>query len=49
MTRPPRKARAVRVEDDLWRAAQAKADQRGEVLSEELRKFLQRYVARKSS
>jgi hypothetical protein len=34
----------VRVEDDLWHAAQTKADERGEVLSEEIRKFLQRYI-----
>jgi hypothetical protein len=38
--------RAVKVPDDLWRAAQAKADERGEVLSEEIRKFLQRYIGR---
>jgi hypothetical protein len=38
--------RAVKVPDDLWRAAQAKADERGEVLSEEIRKFLQRYIRR---
>jgi hypothetical protein len=46
MSRDPRKARAVRVGDDLWHAAQAKADERGEVLSEEIRKFLQRYIRR---
>jgi hypothetical protein len=34
------------VEDELWRAAHAKADERGEILSEEIRKFLERYVAR---
>jgi hypothetical protein len=44
MTRPPRKPRSVKVEDDLWTAALAKADERGEVLSEEIRRFLQRYV-----
>jgi hypothetical protein len=38
--------RAVKVPDDLWRAAQAKADERSEVLSEEIRKFLQRYIGR---
>jgi hypothetical protein len=38
--------RAVKVPDDLWHAAQAKADERGEVLSEEIRKFLQRYIRR---
>jgi hypothetical protein len=30
----------------LVAAAQAKADERGEVLSEEIRKFLQRYIRR---
>lgn len=45
--RPPRKPRAVRVEDDLWRAAQAKADERGEILSEVIREALKRYVARR--
>ena len=44
MTRPPRKARAVRVEDELWAAAQAKADERGDVLSEVIREALKRYV-----
>jgi len=46
VTRPPRKPRSVKVEDDLWAAALARADQRGEVLSEEIRKFLQRYAKR---
>ena len=46
MTRPPRKPRSVKVEDDLWAAALAKADERGEVLSEEIRKFLTRYIRR---
>ena len=44
MTRPVRKARAVRVEDDLWDAAKAKADERGDVLSEVIRAALKRYV-----
>ena len=46
MTRPPRKPRSVKVEDELWAAALAKADERGEVLSEEIRRFLARYVKR---
>ena len=46
MTRPPRKPRSVKVEDDLWAAALAKADERGEILSEEIRRFLARYVKR---
>ena len=45
--RPPRKPRAVRVEDDLWDAAMRKAEERGEILSEEIREFLKRYVARR--
>lgn len=43
-SRPPRKARAVRVEDDLWQAAQRKAEERGHVLSEVIREALKRYV-----
>ena len=46
MSRPPRKPRSVKVEDDLWTAALAKADERGEILSEEIRRFLTRYVRR---
>ena len=42
--RPPRRPRSVKVEDELWEAAKAKAEERGDVLSEEIRKFLQRYV-----
>ena len=45
-SRPPRKPRSVKVEDDLWAAALAKADERGEILSEEIRRFLARYVKR---
>lgn len=49
MTRPPRPQRSIRVEDSLWFAAQAAADERGEVLSEEIRKFLLEYVAKGES
>jgi hypothetical protein len=38
------RARALRVSDELWQAAQATADTRNEVLSEEIRKFLERYA-----
>jgi predicted HicB family RNase H-like nuclease len=38
--------RAVRVEDRLWRAAQAKAAERGETVSEVIRRALERYVKR---
>jgi hypothetical protein len=47
VSRAPRKPRSVKVEDELWAAAHAKADERGEVLSEEIRAFLKRYVARR--
>ena len=41
-------ARAVRVEDDLWQAAQAKAAANGESVSDVIRRALRRYVARTS-
>lgn len=37
------KSRVVRVSDPLWSAAMRRADERGEVLSEAIRKFLERY------
>ena len=45
--RAARKNRTVKVEDELWDAAMRKAEERGEVLSEEIRAFLKRYVARR--
>ena len=45
--RKPMTAKAVRVPDGLWAAAQTKADKNGEYLSEVIRKALERYVARK--
>lgn len=39
-------ARAVRVEDELWEAAKAKAAERGESVSDVIRKALERYVKR---
>jgi hypothetical protein len=44
--RPVRRNRTVKVEDDLWAAAQRRAAERGDVLSEEIREFLKRYVRR---
>jgi hypothetical protein len=44
--RPVMTAKSVRIPDDLWRSAQVKADQRGEVLSDVIRKSLARYVKR---
>lgn len=39
-------AKSVRVPDALWKAAQTKADERGEVLSEVIRRALERYARR---
>ena len=41
---PKTPARAVRVEDALWRKAQERAAERGETVSEAIRKFLERYT-----
>jgi len=45
--RPARRPRSVKVEDELWDAAMRKADERNEVLSEEIRAFIKRYVSRR--
>ena len=47
MTRPPRRPRSVKVEDELWEAAKAKAEERGELVSEVIREALKRYVRSK--
>lgn len=36
--------RVIRVPEDLWRAAQARAAQRGETVSDVVRRALQRYT-----
>ena len=36
--------RVIRVPDRLWQAAKVRADQRGETVSEAVRRFLERYV-----
>lgn len=41
--------RSVRVPDDVWHAAQAKADERGDNLSEVIRAALARYAKRKNT
>ena len=38
--------RTIRVPDDLWGLAQARAEERGESLSDVIRKALVRYVRR---
>lgn len=42
--RPGTKARSVRVEDELWDAALARALERGENVSEAVRRALKRYT-----
>jgi hypothetical protein len=42
--RPGEHARAVRVPDELWDAAKAKATERGETVSAVIRRALTRYV-----
>lgn len=41
--REPMKNRVIRVSDRLWSAAQQRADEKGETVSEAVRKFLERY------
>lgn len=36
---------SIRVPQDLWEAAQAEAKERGESLSEAIRRFLKRYAS----
>lgn len=42
--RPPLKFRGFYASDDLWHAAQAEAERRGETVSEAIRRSLKRYV-----
>lgn len=44
MPKEPMKSRVIRVPDDLWRRAKERADEKGETVSEAVRKFLERYV-----
>ncbi len=41
---PKTVARGVRISDALWHAAQARADERGETVSDVIRRALKRYV-----
>ena len=43
MPRKPMKSRVIRVPDELWAKAKARADEKGETVSEAVRKFLERY------
>lgn len=44
--RDPMPIRSIRVPDRTWEAAQAKATERGENLSEVIRQALERYIKR---
>lgn len=44
MPKEPMGQRVIRVPDRLWEAAKARADERGETVSEAIRKFLERYT-----
>lgn len=44
MPKEPKKNRMIRVQDSLWVAAKRRADEKGETVSEAVRKFLERYV-----
>lgn len=43
---PKTPLRNVRVSDELWQAALLKAEERGETVSDVVRRALERYVAR---
>lgn len=44
MPKEPMKNRVVRVPDRVWEAAKKRADEKGETVSEAVRKFLERYA-----
>ena len=43
---PKTPLRNIRVSDDLWQAAMSKAEERGETLSDVIRRALERYAKR---
>lgn len=44
--RQPMKVRGIRIPEAIWQAAMRKSEERGENLSEEIRKFLEQYAAK---
>ena len=44
MPKEPMKSRVIRIPDRLWDAAKQRADEKGETVSEAVRKFLERYA-----
>ena len=41
---PKTPARSIRIEDALWQRAQERAAERGETVSDAVRRFLERYT-----
>ena len=44
VSKEPKKNRVIRVQESLWLKAVARADEKGETVSEAVRKFLERYT-----
>lgn len=44
MVKEPKRNRVIRVPDTLWARARERADERGETVSQAIRRFLERYV-----
>lgn len=44
--KPKTPLRSIRISDETWRAAQAKAEAKGETVTDVIRKALERYVKR---
>lgn len=42
--KPKTPLRSLRISDDLWEKAKARADEKGESVSDAIRKFLERYT-----
>lgn len=45
--KPKTPLRAIRISDELWQAAQAKAAEKGETVTDVLRRSLEKYVRTK--
>ena len=46
--KPVTPLRSIRISDTLWKAAQAKAEERGETVTDVIRAALERYVRSKT-
>ena len=44
MPKDPMKNRVIRVSDKVWEAAKRRAEEKGETVSDAVRKFLERYA-----